>query len=121
MTDDSPGGYLDPSETDQEGLLTRLDECLGIPNGEGGYIKPAHDDWQVAECLSIWWRPNLDTFAVSCLSTLSHEKGPDESLIAVPLPPSSRLLPQGLQETLSCHPAQEQSISCSVLILELTK
>jgi hypothetical protein len=64
MADTSPGGYLDPSETDQEGLLTRLDECLGIPNGEGGYTKPAAGDWQVAECLSIWWRPNLDTFAV---------------------------------------------------------
>jgi hypothetical protein len=62
----SPGGYLDPNETDQEGLLTRLDECLGVPNNEGGYTKPSHgNDWQVAECLSIWWRPNLDTFAVS--------------------------------------------------------
>lgn len=62
----SPGGYLDPNETDQEGLLTRLDECLGVPNNEGGFTKSSQgNDWQVAECLSIWWRPNLDTFAVS--------------------------------------------------------
>jgi cleavage and polyadenylation specificity factor subunit 5 len=61
----SPGGYLDPHETDQEGLITRLNECLGIPDNEGGYVKPNDGkDWKVAECLSTWWRSNMDTFAV---------------------------------------------------------
>jgi diadenosine tetraphosphatase ApaH/serine/threonine PP2A family protein phosphatase len=35
-------------------------------------------------------------------------------LMAVPLPPSSRFVPQGMQETLSCYPSQEQSVSCRV-------
>ena len=66
----SPGGYLDPSESDHEGLITRLDEQLGIPRdhrGEGNvYGDEKGRDWMVRECLSIWWRPNFDTFLVSC-------------------------------------------------------
>ncbi|WVR09417.1 hypothetical protein IAU60_006484 [Kwoniella sp. DSM 27419] len=108
-----PGGYLDPSETDSAGLVTRLNEQLGVPfsprsagmhdpplhgrvvdgnddphgetNGQkightNGHDKPLTDevkvlsggenlwintsgkDWQVEDCLSVWWRPNFDTF-----------------------------------------------------------
>lgn len=64
--DRRPGGYLDPTETDAEGIMTRLDEQLGVPiehSGEGNKYEPG--GWKVRECLSAWWRPNFDTFLVS--------------------------------------------------------
>jgi cleavage and polyadenylation specificity factor subunit 5 len=65
-TDGRPGGYLDPTETDAEGIVIRLDEQLGVPiehSGEGNKYEPG--GWKVRECLSAWWRPNFDTFLVS--------------------------------------------------------
>lgn len=61
-----PGGYLDPSETDEQGLITRLNEQLGVPASNGGYMSSGgKGDWMIGECLSTWWRPNFDTFLVS--------------------------------------------------------
>ncbi|ORY35677.1 Cleavage/polyadenylation specificity factor subunit 5 [Naematelia encephala] len=62
-----PGGYLDPSESDVDGLVTRLQEQLGLPatqqpeNGPNVYSSEA-TDWKIHDCLSIWWRPNFDVF-----------------------------------------------------------
>lgn len=64
----SPGGYLDPSETFEEGLITRLNEQLGIPqNSAPNWLQLADgvEDWKVGNCVSTWWRPNFDTFFVS--------------------------------------------------------
>lgn len=63
----SPGGYLDPSESDEEGLITRLNEQLGVPlpDGKGYAVPEGGQDWKAKECLNIWWRPNFDTFSVS--------------------------------------------------------
>lgn len=65
----SPGGYLDPAESDEKGLALRLDEQLGTPidhDGLGNQYQAQGDyDWLIRECLSIWWRPNFDTFLVS--------------------------------------------------------
>ncbi len=64
----SPGGYLDPTEKDETGLICRLDEQLGVPldiPGENTYDIPDDGDWEVKDCLCIWWRPNFDTFMVS--------------------------------------------------------
>ena len=45
--------------------MTRLNEQLGIPLPDGSFGRAAGDkDWQIGECLSIWWRPNFDTFLV---------------------------------------------------------
>lgn len=64
----SPGGYLDPTEDEISGLLTRLDEQLGVPIdtecGPNLYERPT-EDWRVNDRLSMWWRPNFDTFLVS--------------------------------------------------------
>ncbi|ADV23585.1 cleavage and polyadenylation specificity factor subunit 5 [Cryptococcus gattii E566] len=69
-----PGGHLDPSESDAEGLITRLNEQLGVPvttlKGKSEddlprtvWLAPEGGrDWEVRDCLSIWYRPHFDTF-----------------------------------------------------------
>ncbi|KAK4686439.1 cleavage and polyadenylation specificity factor subunit 5, partial [Tremellales sp. Uapishka_1] len=74
----SPGGYLDPSESDEEGLLARLVQQIG-PIGsmnppkeppakktrlsKKDKEKAAHKlGWSVGECLSTWYRPHFDGF-----------------------------------------------------------
>ncbi|WWC63524.1 uncharacterized protein I303_106127 [Kwoniella dejecticola CBS 10117] len=85
-----PGGYLDPLETDSAGLLTGLNEQLGVPfnppatmkahaipiegvvdvhireesNGQSipTWVSPPGGDWKVRDLLACWWRPNYDTF-----------------------------------------------------------
>ena len=62
----SPGGYLDPSESDEEGLITRLNETFGEPDGKGG-VKAKKQDWVVGELLSTWWRPKFDNYMAGLL------------------------------------------------------
>ncbi|RXK42276.1 cleavage and polyadenylation specificity factor subunit 5 [Tremella mesenterica] len=72
-----PGGYLDPTEPDGEGLLARMNEQLGVPLPDGGYARSKDGkDWTVGECLSIWWRPNFDTFSYPYLP--AHVSFPKE-------------------------------------------
>jgi len=65
----SPGGYLDPCESWEDGLSTRLEEQLGLPRDDlystDIYHPAPSPEWNVKDCLSIWWRPNFDTFLVS--------------------------------------------------------
>lgn len=62
----SPGGYLDPTESFEDGIISRLHDQLGVPDGKGGYVVPGGKrDWAVGDCLAVWWRPNFDTFMVS--------------------------------------------------------
>lgn len=49
--------------------MTRLEEQLGVPlitKGDSNIYETPNDDaeWKIKECLSIWWRPNFDTFLV---------------------------------------------------------
>jgi len=77
--DARPGGYLDPAEGDGDGLATRLDEQLGIPTEHEGmgnvYQKGGENEWFVKDCLSVWWRPNFDTFLVSLQLRMSVWRG----------------------------------------------
>lgn len=65
----SPGGYLDRTEDEKEGLIRLLNEQLGLPkeNGEGYITRQDQKDWTVSECLGTWWRPHFDTFFVSAI------------------------------------------------------
>ncbi|WVQ79705.1 hypothetical protein IAT38_001805 [Cryptococcus sp. DSM 104549] len=95
-----PGGYLDPSETDSEGLITRLNEQLGQPiatvAGKGKDAIPrtvwlapeGGRDWEVKDCLSVWYRPHFDTFFYPYVP--AHVAKPKEckKLYLVNLPPS---------------------------------
>ncbi|WWD19255.1 hypothetical protein CI109_103713 [Kwoniella shandongensis] len=95
-----PGGYLDPAESDAPGLITRLNEQLGVPviqhSNDGTATKPkqlwvkppGNEDWKVKECLSVWYRPNFDTFFYPYVP--AHISKPKEckKLYLVSLPPS---------------------------------
>jgi hypothetical protein len=37
-----------------------------VPDGNGGFATLGiKGDWKAGDCLSVWWRPNFDTFYVS--------------------------------------------------------
>ncbi|KAG9289183.1 hypothetical protein G9A89_022492 [Geosiphon pyriformis] len=63
-----PGDYLRPGEDEIEGLKTRLDERLApVTNAFNNIagatsVTPSDQDWEIGECLSVWWRPNFETF-----------------------------------------------------------
>ncbi|XP_024972066.1 pre-mRNA cleavage factor Im 25 kDa subunit 2 isoform X1 [Cynara cardunculus var. scolymus] len=50
-----PGGRLKPGENEIEGLKRKLSSKLAA-NSTG--LQP---DWQIGECVAIWWRPNFET------------------------------------------------------------
>ncbi|XP_020574770.1 pre-mRNA cleavage factor Im 25 kDa subunit 2 isoform X1 [Phalaenopsis equestris] len=50
-----PGGRLKPGENEVEGLKRKLCSKLAVNS-------PAFQpNWQVGECVAIWWRPNFET------------------------------------------------------------
>ncbi|CAG8459130.1 6876_t:CDS:2 [Funneliformis geosporum] len=58
-----PGDYLKPGEDEIEGLQARLDERLApVTSTYNSNNTSSHQDWQIGECLSVWWRPNFETF-----------------------------------------------------------
>ncbi|CAG8732101.1 11255_t:CDS:2, partial [Racocetra persica] len=57
-----PGDYLKPGEDEIEGLKARLDERLTpVVTGYNNNTS-TNQDWEIGECLSVWWRPNFETF-----------------------------------------------------------
>lgn len=68
-----PGDYLKPGEDDVRGLKRRLALRLGdAPNlgddeGEVDGVDMNNtgiDEWEVADVLAQWWRPNYESFMV---------------------------------------------------------
>ncbi|KAL1914986.1 uncharacterized protein VTP21DRAFT_7691 [Calcarisporiella thermophila] len=51
-----PGDYLKPGEDEIEGLKARLNEKLSP------YMDGQQADWEIGECLSVWYRPNFETY-----------------------------------------------------------
>ncbi|RUS19098.1 nucleotide hydrolase-domain-containing protein [Endogone sp. FLAS-F59071] len=59
----APGEYLKPGEDEVDGLKSRLNERLApvvTPYNQSDLEK--QPDWEIGECLSVWWRPNFETF-----------------------------------------------------------
>ncbi|XP_077225875.1 pre-mRNA cleavage factor Im 25 kDa subunit 2-like [Tasmannia lanceolata] len=50
-----PGGRLKPGENEIEGLKRKLSSKLAANSTS---LQP---DWQIGECVAIWWRPNFET------------------------------------------------------------
>ncbi|KAK4403587.1 Pre-cleavage factor Im subunit [Sesamum angolense] len=50
-----PGGRLKPGENEIEGLKRKLSSKLAANSPS---LQP---DWQIGECVAIWWRPNFET------------------------------------------------------------
>ncbi|KAL1816429.1 hypothetical protein DCAR_0520823 [Daucus carota subsp. sativus] len=51
-----PGGRLKPGENEIEGLKRKLSSKLAAPSAG---VQP---DWQIGECVGVWWRPNFETY-----------------------------------------------------------
>ncbi|XP_027902204.1 pre-mRNA cleavage factor Im 25 kDa subunit 1 isoform X2 [Vigna unguiculata] len=50
-----PGGRLRPDESDTDGLKRKLTRKLSVDeDGDGS-------EWEVGECLGMWWRPDFET------------------------------------------------------------
>ncbi|WRT68614.1 uncharacterized protein IL334_005592 [Kwoniella shivajii] len=113
-----PGGYLDPLESDSAGLITKLNEQLGVPfttnltqdskfseaksitvhpfggkefrkNGDGNlWVSPPTGDWKVGDLLSTWWRPKYDNFLYPYIPAQNVYPKECKKLYHVELPPN---------------------------------
>ncbi|KAL9054055.1 MAG: hypothetical protein Q9162_004384 [Coniocarpon cinnabarinum] len=54
-----PGDYLRAEDDEISGFKKRLNERLGPANSQSD---DANSDWDIAETLAQWWRPNFETF-----------------------------------------------------------
>ncbi|XP_022154764.1 pre-mRNA cleavage factor Im 25 kDa subunit 1 [Momordica charantia] len=87
-----PGGRLRPNESDIDGLKRKLSRKLSA-NGTSDA-----SDWEVGECLGMWWRPDFETLLYPYLS--SNVKGAKEctKLFLVKLPESRKfIVPKNLK------------------------
>ncbi|KAL5572424.1 hypothetical protein UlMin_022021 [Ulmus minor] len=81
-----PGGRLRPGESDIDGLKRKLSRKLSVnENGDG-------IDWEVGECLGIWWKPDFEALLYPYLSP--NVKKPKEctKLFLVKLPESRKFI-----------------------------
>ncbi|OZJ03303.1 hypothetical protein BZG36_02286 [Bifiguratus adelaidae] len=85
-----PGDYLKPGEDEVEGLKLRLNEKLAPPDGNDSL-----DDWQVGECLSMWWRPAFETFMYPYVPAHISKPKEQKKIFLVHLPPNRTVLPNG--------------------------
>lgn len=56
-----PGGRLRPGEEELQGLKRKLSSKLSIlDESEGDAEDEDEDDWQVGECIGMWWRSEFE-------------------------------------------------------------
>ncbi|XP_062148652.1 pre-mRNA cleavage factor Im 25 kDa subunit 1 [Alnus glutinosa] len=81
-----PGGRLRPGESDIDGLRRKLSRKLSV-NESGDEA-----EWEVGECLGMWWRPDFETLLYPYLPP--NVKRPKEctKLFLVRLPASRRFI-----------------------------
>ncbi|KAJ0089742.1 pre-mRNA cleavage factor Im 25 kDa subunit 1 [Pistacia vera] len=81
-----PGGRLRPGESDIDGLKRKLKRKLSL-NEDGNEI-----DWEVGECLGMWWKPDFETLLFPYLPP--NVKRPKEctKLFLVKLPVSQKFI-----------------------------
>ncbi|XP_048133764.1 pre-mRNA cleavage factor Im 25 kDa subunit 1-like [Rhodamnia argentea] len=87
-----PGGRLRPGESDVEGLKRKLTSKLSA-DGAGDETQ-----WEVGECLGMWWRPDFETLPYPYLPP--NVKKPKEctKLFLVKLPVSRKfIVPKNLK------------------------
>ncbi|XP_052200602.1 pre-mRNA cleavage factor Im 25 kDa subunit 1 isoform X2 [Diospyros lotus] len=78
-----PGGRMRPGESEVECLKRKLSSKLSVEEGSG-------PDWEVGECLGMWWRPHFEALMYPCLPP--NVKMPKEctKLFLVKLPESRK-------------------------------
>jgi cleavage and polyadenylation specificity factor subunit 5 len=85
-----PGDYLRAEDDEIEGFKARLNERLA-PVGTQFTGEGVNDEWQIADTLAQWWRPNFETFMYPFIP--AHVTRPKEckKLYFIQLPRSSKL------------------------------
>ncbi|KAI4335259.1 hypothetical protein L6164_013923 [Bauhinia variegata] len=87
-----PGGRLRSGESDIDGLKRKLSRKLSVDEGGDGI------EWEVGECLGMWWRPDFETLLYPYLPP--NVKKPKEctKLFLVKLPLSRKfIVPKNLR------------------------
>lgn len=87
-----PGGRLRPGESDIDGLKRKLTRKLSL-NEDGDEV-----DWEVGECLGMWWKPDFNTLLFPYLPP--NVKRPKEctKLFLVKLPLTQKfIVPKNLK------------------------
>lgn len=84
-----PGDYLRPDDEEIPGFKARLNERLA-PQGVQSTGDGVHGEWEIADTLAQWWRPNFETFMYPFMP--AHVTRPKEckKLYLIQLPESSK-------------------------------
>ncbi|KAL6900875.1 hypothetical protein ACP4OV_005551 [Aristida adscensionis] len=90
-----PGGRLRPGEQDVQGLKRKLSSKLSVvadPGADDDAQDDVDDDWQVGECIGMWWRSEFGAVPVPYLPT--NFRAPKEciKLFLVRLPMSRQFV-----------------------------
>ncbi|KAG4949410.1 hypothetical protein JHK82_042610 [Glycine max] len=81
-----PGGRLRPGESDTDGLKRKLARKLSIiEDGDGS-------EWEVGECLEMWWRPDFETLVFPCLPPNVKQTKECIKVFLVKLPESRKFI-----------------------------
>ncbi|XP_008808235.2 pre-mRNA cleavage factor Im 25 kDa subunit 1 [Phoenix dactylifera] len=75
-----PGGRLRPGESDIEGLKRKLSRKLSLDES------CINDEWQVDECIGIWWRSEFETLPFPYLPPNTRRPKECTKLFLVRLP-----------------------------------
>ncbi|KAK3123354.1 hypothetical protein QOZ80_8AG0629250 [Eleusine coracana subsp. coracana] len=86
-----PGGRLRPGEEDVQGLKRKLSSKLSVVGDSDDFTGDV-DDWQVGECIGMWWRSEFG--AVPCPYMPPSFRTPKEciKLFLIRLPMSRRFV-----------------------------
>ncbi|RUP34606.1 nucleotide hydrolase-domain-containing protein [Jimgerdemannia flammicorona] len=91
-----PGEYLKPGEDEVDGLKSRLNERLApVVTSYNQNELAQQQDWEIGECLSVWWRPNFETFMYPYVPAHITKPKEQKKIFLVHLPPKN---PLGSQE-----------------------
>ncbi|TKY72830.1 Pre-mRNA cleavage factor Im 25 kDa subunit 1 [Spatholobus suberectus] len=79
-----PGGQLRPGESDTDGLKRKLARKLSVnEDGDGS-------EWEVGECLGMWWRPDFETLVYPFLPPNVKQPKECTKVFLVKLPASRK-------------------------------
>ncbi|KAK7411895.1 hypothetical protein VNO78_03338 [Psophocarpus tetragonolobus] len=81
-----PGGRLRPGEPDTDGLKRKLARKLSV--SEDGDVS----EWEVGECLGMWWRPDFETIMYPFLPPNVKQPKECTKVFLVKLPASRKFI-----------------------------
>ncbi|CAJ1975776.1 unnamed protein product [Sphenostylis stenocarpa] len=81
-----PGGRLRPGESDTDGLKRKLAKKLSV-NKDGD-----ESQWEVGECLGMWWRPDFETLVYPFLPPNVKQPKECTKVFLVKLPASGKFI-----------------------------